>query len=124
MSWVAVLVGGAIGSAARYGVNLMMARVFGTPMPYATAAVNLIGSFAVGMLAGALAAKRATLTPVEYTLLVTGVLGGFTTFSSLMLDSLLLSQGGAAWKPLANLVAQFAIGLLLVYAGYRTGLGA
>ena len=123
-AWFAVLIGGAVGSAARFGVNLIMARALGTPTPYATAAVNLIGSFAVGVLAGALAAKRATLTPVEHTLLITGVLGGFTTFSSLMLDSLLLSQSGAAWKPLANLVAQFAIGLLLVYAGYRTGLGA
>ena len=99
MTWVAVLLGGAFGSAARHGVNLMTARTLGTPTPYATAAVNLIGSFAIGVLAGALATERLTLTPTERTLLFTGILGGFTTFSSLMLDTLVLWQAGSMQRP-------------------------
>ena len=104
MTWLAVFVGGALGSAARHGVNLMTARAIGTPTPYATAAVNLIGSFAIGILAGALATERLTLTPAERTLLFTGILGGFTTFSSLMLDPGALASR-LAGKAIANLTA-------------------
>jgi fluoride exporter len=122
MTWVAVLLGGALGSAARHGVNLISARAFGTPTPYATAAVNMIGSFAIGILAGALATERLTLTPTARTLLFTGVLGGFTTFSSLMLDTLVLWQAGSSTRAVANLIGQLVIGCVLVYLGYRLGL--
>ena len=122
MTWVAVLLGGAFGSAARHGVNLMTARTLGTATPYATAAVNLIGSFAIGVLAGALATERLSLTPTERTLLFTGILGGFTTFSSLMLDTLVLWQAGSIAKAVANLIGQLVIGCVLVYLGYRLGL--
>jgi fluoride exporter len=122
MTWVAVLLGGAFGSAARHGMNLMTARTLGTPTPYATAAVNLIGSFAIGVLAGALATERLNLTPTERTLLFTGILGGFTTFSSLMLDTLVLWQAGSIAKAVANLIGQLVIGCVLVYLGYRLGL--
>jgi CrcB protein len=122
MTWVAVLLGGAFGSAARHGMNLMTARMLGTATPYATAAVNLIGSFAIGVLAGALATERLSLTPTERTLLFTGILGGFTTFSSLMLDTLVLWQAGSMAKAVANLIGQLVIGCVLVYLGYRLGL--
>lgn len=122
MTWVAVLLGGALGSAARHGVNLVTARLLGNPTPLATAAVNLIGSFAIGVLAGALATERLTLTPGERTLLITGILGGFTTFSSLMLDTLVLWQAGSMMKAVANLLGQFVVGCVLVYLGYRLGL--
>ena|SRR5688572_9285154 len=122
MTWVAVLLGGAFGSAARHGVNLMTARMLGTATPYATAAVNLIGSFAIGVVAGALATERLSLTPTERTLLFTGILGGFTTFSSLMLDTLVLWQAGSIAKAVANLIGQLVIGCVLVYLGYRLGL--
>jgi CrcB protein len=122
MTWVAVLLGGALGSAARHGVNLMTSRTLGTPTPYATAAVNLIGSFAIGALAGALATERLSLTPTERTLLFTGILGGFTTFSSLMLDTMVLWQAGSVAKAIANLIGQLVIGCVLVYLGYRLGL--
>ena len=121
MTWVAVLLGGALGSAARHGVNLITARAFGTPTPYATATVNMIGALAIGVLAGALAAERVTLTSTERTLLITGVLGGFTTFSSLVLDSLVLWQSGAIARAVVNLIGQLVLGSLLVYLGYQLG---
>ncbi len=83
MSWVVVLVGGALGSAARHGVNLLTARVLGNPTPYATAAVNMIGSFAIGVLAGALTTERLTLTPAER---CSSPVAVTATTSSLMLD--------------------------------------
>jgi CrcB protein len=122
VTWLAVLLGGAIGSGARHGLNLMTASALGTPTPYATAAVNMIGTFAIGVLAGVLATERLTLAPAERTFLITGILGGFTTFSSLMLDTLVMWQAGAIPKALANLIGQLVIGCALVYLGYRLGL--
>jgi CrcB protein len=50
-----------------------------------------------------------------------GILGGFTTFSSFMLDSLTLLEGGGTGRALLNMGGQVAVGFLLVYAGYRIG---
>lgn len=124
MNWLAVLIGGALGSAARHGVNLAAPRLFGSATPYATAAVNMIGALVIGLLAGALASQRLTLTPTERTLYLTGVLGGFTTFSSFMLDTLALAQAGSTTKAVINLIAQLIVGVALVFAGYRLGFGA
>lgn len=124
MTWVAVLVGGALGSAARHGVNVMAPRLFGSATPYATAAVNLLGALTVGVLAGAMSAQRLSLSPTERALYMTGILGGFTTFSSLMLDSLALWQAGSTVKAVLNLAGQLLIGCGLVVVGYRLGFAA
>lgn len=121
MTWLAVLVGGAVGSAARHGINLAAPRLFGSVAPYATAAVNMIGSLVIGILAGALAAERLSMSPTERALVFTGLLGGFTTFSSLMLDGFVLWQAGATSKAIVNLIGQLIVGCALIYAGYRIG---
>ena len=123
MTWLAVFVGGAVGSVARHAINLAAPRVFGSATPYATAAVNLSGSLLIGMLAGALAANRISMTPAERALVFTGLLGGFTTFSSFMLDSHTLWQSGSAGKALINLGGQLLVGFALMYLGYRLGSG-
>lgn len=121
VTWLAVLLGGALGSAARHGVNLIAPRLFGSASPYATAAVNLIGALVIGVLAGTLASQRLTMTATERLFYLTGILGGFTTFSSLMLDTLLLSQAGATPRAVINLLGQLLLGCVLVFAGYRLG---
>jgi CrcB protein len=123
LTWLAVLVGGALGSAARHGVNILAPRLFGSATPYATAVVNLIGALAIGVLAGALAGQRLAMSVNERALVFTGLLGGFTTFSSFMLDGLVLWQAGSTSKAIANLAGQLLLGSALVYAGYRLGLG-
>lgn len=123
-TWLAVLVGGALGSAARHGMNLVAARLFGNATPYATAIVNMSGALAIGVLAGALAAQRLSMSVNERAFVFTGLLGGFTTFSSFMLDGLVLWQAGYTPRAIANLVGQLLLGGVLVYAGYRLGLGA
>lgn len=120
--WLAVLVGGALGSAARHGVNLIAPRLFGSAAPYATAAVNMIGALAIGVLAGMMEAQRVSMTTTERALYLTGILGGFTTFSSFMLDSLVLWHAGSTAKAVLNLVGQLVLGALLAYTGYRAGL--
>jgi fluoride exporter len=122
LTWLAVLLGGALGSGARHGVNLIAPRVFGSAAPYATAAVNMIGALAIGVLAGMMEAQRLSMTPTERALYLTGILGGFTTFSSFMLDSLVLWQTGSTVKAVVNLVGQLVLGAMLAYAGYRAGL--
>ena len=122
MTWMAVVVGGALGSVARHGVNVALTRMMTTPGPWATAAANIIGSLVIGVLAGALAAGRLSLSPSMRTFLFVGLIGGFTTFSSFMLDSLTMFEAGAPLKALVNLFGQLAAGLLLIYGGYYIGL--
>lgn len=114
----AVALGGAFGSLARHGVNLAFAHTFGRPVPYATAAVNLAGSAAIGVLAGLIASGRLTMTPNMRTFVFVGLLGGFTTFSSFMLDTLTLTQAGERTLAMSNVAGQTVLGLIAVYAGY------
>jgi CrcB protein len=116
--WISVALGGAIGSLARHGVNVALAYGFVRPVPYATAAVNLLGSLAIGVLAGLLASGRLTMSPNMRTFVLVGLLGGFTTFSSLMLDTLTLTHTGAHTLAISNVIGQVSIGLIAVYAGY------
>jgi len=116
--WIAVAAGGAIGSLARHGVNIAFAHIFVRPVPYATAAVNLIGSAIIGLLAGLIASGRLSMTPTMRTFVFVGLLGGFTTFSSFMLDTLTLTHTREHTLAMSNLAGQIAIGFVAVYAGY------
>src|SRR4029453_13138178 len=122
MTWLVVLVGGALGSAARHWVNLEVAHRWNRAVPYAPAIVNLVGAGAIGFLAGGIASGRFAMSPHVRTLVFVGLLGGFTTFSSFMLDTFTLAHGGETTIAITNLVAQNAIGLCLVWAGYQAGL--
>jgi CrcB protein len=122
MTWIAVIVGGTLGTVARHGVNVALSRMMTTPGPWATASVNMMGSLVIGVLAGALAAERLSMSAPMRACVFVGVLGGFTTFSSFMLDSLTLIEAGASAKALFHLFGQLAAGLLLIYGGYYIGL--
>ena len=85
-----VAAGGAVGALARYGMGLFGLRVFGPDFPWGTFGVNLIGGFAIGVVV-TLYGDRRELT----LLLATGVLGGFTTFSSYSLEVVRMLERGA-----------------------------
>lgn len=121
-TWLAVAVGGAIGSVARHGVNVAIMHVIERPVPYATAAVNLIGSLVIGVLAGLLASGRLSASPIVRTFVFVGLLGGFTTFSSFVLDALTLTLSGDRSLALINVMGQTGLGLVAVYFGYQLGL--
>lgn len=121
-TWMAVLLGGALGSIARHGVNVVTARIIGAPSPWATGAVNMLGSLAIGVLAGALAANRLSMSRSAQVFVFVGILGGFTTFSSFMLDSLTLAQTGLPAKAIVNLLGQLVLGLAFTYMGYQAAL--
>ena len=122
MTWLMVVTGGALGSLARHGVNVAFASLMSRPVPYATAAVNLVGSGVIGILAGAVASGRLEMSAPLRAFLFVGVLGGFTTFSSFMLDTLTLGYTGESTIALLNVVGQIALGLAAVWAGYSLGL--
>lgn len=119
MTWLAAGLGGALGSLARHWMNLEFARHLERSAPHATATVNLLGALAAGVLAGALAGGFLTMTPTVRTFVFVGLLGGFTTFSSLMLDTLTLVQGGSATFAVSNLLLQNIFGAALIWAGYH-----
>jgi CrcB protein len=103
MNLLLVAIGGAVGSAARYGVGLAAARILGAAFPWGTLIVNVVGGLAMGLLA-------ARVGPAEENmrlLLGVGVLGGFTTFSAFSLDTLRLMErepGSALFYVLASLI--------------------
>ena len=113
-----VAVGGAVGSVARYGVSVAIARAAGNPAPYATAIVNVAGCAAAGLLLGAIASGRLPLTIDQRALVFSGVLGGFTTFSGVGVDTLALVQEGRALTAVANVCLQIALGLAALAAAY------
>jgi len=121
MIWIAVATGGALGSMARHGVNLLFAHVLERAVPYATGAVNLAGSFVIGLLAALIATGRLQMTPEVRTFVFVGILGGFTTFSSFMLDTFTLGHGGEHALAFWNVAAQTGFGLLAVWIGFRLG---
>ena len=86
-----VAAGGAIGSVLRHVLGVMALRHLGADFPWGTLTVNVVGSLVIGIIGGAVAAGAA-LAPEARLFLVTGVLGGFTTFSAFSLDTGALFQ--------------------------------
>ena len=102
--------GGALGSLARYGVYLLAARGWGPVMPWGTLCVNVLGSLVIGLIAGA-ADYRLTLHDEARLFLLTGVLGGFTTFSAFALDFARLLQVGDIVKAFGYVIASVGLSL-------------
>ncbi len=111
-----LLSGGALGTLARYSVSGWVHRLFESSFPYGTLAVNLIGSFIIGLLWGLV--ENSTLSSNTRTFVFIGILGGFTTFSSYSLETLNLFRDGEIKLALANVLANNVLGLVLVVAGY------
>ena len=93
MGFLIVFIGGGIGAALRHGFNLAFARLFGTAFPYATLFENVSGSIAMGALV-ALFAFRSGIPHHWQLFLTTGILGGYTTFSTFSLDVAVLYERG------------------------------
>jgi fluoride exporter len=118
MLWLAVGVGGALGSIARHSANIITHRLVGQSVPYATAIVNVLGCFTIGLLAGVVASGTWRIGETARVFVFVGILGGFTTFSSLGLDTLTLVRSGETSMALANVAAQVGLGLPSVFGGY------
>lgn len=92
--FLTVMIGGALGSGARYGTGLLALRAFGSGYPFGTLIANLAGGLIMGILAGALLKMGPQGEPWRL-LIGVGVLGGFTTFSSFSLEVVQMASRGA-----------------------------
>lgn len=93
MNWLAVAIGGALGSVARYALSSWIFDITSHKFPYATLIVNVAGSFVMGILFVVIV-ERAALPAEMRSLLMIGFIGAFTTFSAFSLDTLGLWQNG------------------------------
>jgi CrcB protein len=117
MGFLIVFVGGGIGAALRHGVNLVSARLFGITFPWHTAIENVSGSLVMGLLAGYFALKAGPTSQSWRLFLTTGILGGYTTFSSFSLDAVLLYERGEMLQALLYVVGSVVLGILGLVAG-------
>ncbi len=117
-----IFLGGGIGSVTRHGMNVLCARLFGLNFPWGTFAVNLLGSFAIGWLAAFFAFRAgADWTQSTRLFLITGVLGGFTTFSSFSLDFAVLFERGALTPAILYVLGSVGISLAAIFFGLYVG---
>ena len=116
MHWLAVALGGALGSMLRFAAVSYITPLMSPRFPLGTFIVNLSGSFLIGMTYVLLVEK--TTLPAEWRLFfITGVLGGFTTFSAFSLEILHLWQGGYVLSALVYASGSVILGLLMAFAG-------
>lgn len=108
---------GFVGTLGRYGLSGVVARRYGETFPLGTLAVNLIGCFFVGLLFY-LMQERFLVNQNVRTIILIGLLGGFTTFSSLGLQTFTLLQDGEFGLAALNLGTSNLIGLFMVWVGY------
>ena len=118
--FLAVAVGGAFGSALRYATSLGATRMLGTGFPFGTMLVNVVGCLLAGFIFG-LAEQRVGISPVIRLLLLTGFLGGYTTFSTFMVETVTLVQAGSWFAAFGSFLANSIAGAALAIAGIYIG---
>ncbi len=118
MFYVLVALGGAMGSVARAAGSIWMLRITGAGFPWGTIAINVLGSFVIGVLAILLGpGLRSEWAADARALLMIGVCGGFTTFSSFSLQTVELARQGRAAAALGNVVVSVVVCLVAIAAG-------
>jgi fluoride exporter len=116
MSYVLVFFGGGLGASLRHFINVVCARCVGTAFPYGTFIINITGSTVMGLIAGYLAFKGAASQPWRL-FLMTGVLGGYTTFSAFSLDTALLYERGQIGLALLYVLGSVVLSIGGLFAG-------
>ena len=116
MNYLLVFIGGGIGSSLRHTINVVCARCIGTAFPYGTFIINITGSAVMGLIAGYLAFKGEASQPWRL-FLMTGILGGYTTFSAFSLDAALLYERGEIGLALFYIVGSVAFSIAGLFAG-------
>ena len=118
--WLAIGAGGAIGAMARHGVGALALRWLGPNFPWGTLAVNLIGSALMGAFIAWLVAKEPHPSVVR-AFIATGVLGGFTTFSTFALDAVTLYRDRTLTIAGAYVAASVVFSIAGLFAGLAAG---
>ena len=118
--WLAVAVGGAIGSMLRYGIGQLTTNVLGPTPVLATFTVNVSGSFLLGIFY-TLCNER-LVTSIELRVLIgVGLIGGYTTFSTFSFETIRLIESGESFKAIANILTNLLFGISAAYLGILMG---
>jgi CrcB protein len=112
---LAVAIGGAIGSVARYLVGIASGKLFGVGFPWGTLIINVTGSFLIGAFAGLFATKW-DLPQVARVFLTVGICGGYTTFSTFSLDTWYLIERGQTATSTAYMLASVILSVAALVA--------
>jgi fluoride exporter len=115
-TYLAIAIGGALGCWARFAQTNLVQAVYGRDFPFTTMSINVIGSFLMGFLFIE-TLERLTLSPILRTGLLTGFLGGYTTFSTFEMETLLLAEGGELLKAALYVALSVGLGFLAAFGG-------
>ena len=113
----AIFVGGGIGSVLRYAVTLGVTQRLGPGFPWGTFTINIVGSFIIGIVSELSQTRALGITPLVRVFLMTGVIGGFTTFSTFSLDIVTLASERAELLALLYGGGSVILGFLAAFAG-------
>lgn len=119
MNILLVIGGGGIGSVCRYLFSLLAGKLFGNHFPLGTFGVNVLGCFLIGL--GFSLAERSIISPTTRLFFMTGFLGGLTTFSTYMLESVNFLENHQLSTAFINFAANNLGGLVLVFLGLWLG---
>ncbi|MDD5697615.1 MAG: CrcB family protein [Victivallaceae bacterium] len=120
--WKLVLIAaaGALGTLARYGLGNLVQRTMNSVFPYGTLAVNLAGTFLCGFI-WVLCERKLQLNGTFRIIVLLGFTGGFTTFSTFMLETGIMIQDSEWLRAGGNLILQNAFGMAALFAGIILG---
>ena len=116
-SFVLVGAGGALGAMARYGAGMLIGRLWPMSFPLATLLINVIGSLAMGLFVGLMARWLPAWQSDARLFVAVGILGGFTTFSSFSLDTIVLIERGEVIAAGAYVLLSVVLCLIGLYLG-------
>lgn len=116
MAYLLVFLGGGLGSSARHGLNVLAARLFGAGFPVGTLFVNVLGAFLMGAVVE-YCTQRIGVPGHLKLFLTTGILGGFTTFSTFMLEISVLHGRGETLAAIFYAACSIVLGLAAIYLG-------
>jgi CrcB protein len=118
MQWLMIAIGGALGSIVRYAAVGYLTPMLGYRFPFGTFIVNISGSFLIGVAYVVIVEKA--IIPSEWRLFfITGILGGYTTFSAFSLEMLQMWQEGHVLLSIFYATSSVALGLLFAYVGMQ-----
>jgi CrcB protein len=115
-AYIAIALFGILGCWARFTQTNLVQAVYGRDFPYATLSINVLGSFIMGFLFIE-TVERLTLSPDLRTGILTGFVGGYTTFSTFEMEALLLTEGGEVFKAGLYLVLSVVLGFIAAFGG-------
>ena len=116
MNYLIVFLGAGIGGTVRHGFNVFIPRWMGSGFPYHTLVINVLGSLVMGLLAGYFALKGEASQPWRL-FLMTGILGGFTTFSAFSLDASVLYERGDLMSAAIYVLGSVVVSIAALFVG-------